>query len=111
MKFDNFPNRGDIFLIDFPNQKGNELFKPHYALIISNNIHNQYSPRTIIIPISSNISKIYPFELLIKTPKIKGKLMLDQIRACDKKRLLKKFCFYKQWDNNLNIKLKGLLEI
>jgi mRNA interferase MazF len=55
---------------------------------------NQYSPRLIIAPITSNIGKVYPFEVFI-TRGVGGlekdsKIMLDQIRSLDKRRLVKK---------------------
>ena len=63
-------------------------------MIISVNAMNNSSPRLIVAPISSKTRKIYPFEVFI--PKGRGgldkdsKIMLDQLRSLDKKRLHKK---------------------
>lgn len=63
------------------------------GLVLSINAMNRYSPRLIIAPITSRTEKIYPFEFFIPAG-VGGldkdsKVMLDQIRSLDKKRLLK----------------------
>jgi mRNA interferase MazF len=62
------------------------------TLIISNDIGNQYSPRVIVAPITTQrTDRVYPFEVLI--PAGEGgrpqtsKVPLDQIRTLDKARL------------------------
>ena len=86
--------QGDIYLINLDPTYHTEVGKARPGLIISLNAMNHHSPRLIIAPITSSIGKLYPFELLIPTG-VGGlvkdsKIMLDQIRALDKKRLIKK---------------------
>ena len=55
---------------------------------------NHNSPRLIIAPITSSVGKIYPFEVFVPAG-VEGlekdsKVMLDQMRSLDKKRLVKK---------------------
>jgi len=63
-------------------------------MIISIDAMNQYSPRLIIAPITSSIGKIYPFEVFLTQGSggldKDSKIMLDQIRSVDKRRLIKK---------------------
>ena len=87
--------RGDIWLVNLDPTIGHEIKKSRPALIIQNDIGNKYSPITIIAPITSqNTEKIYPIEvLLIKRSsglEKDSKILLNQIRAIDKKRLIKK---------------------
>jgi len=87
-------NQGDIYLINLDPALHTEAGKIRPGIIISINAMNRYSPRLIIAPITSNIGKVYPFEVFI-TRGVGGlekdsKIMLDQIRSLDKRRLVKK---------------------
>ena len=87
-----FPQRGEIYWVNLDPAVGTEIAKTCPALIVSNDIGNQYSARVIVAPITSqNTNKVYPFEVLI--PRDEGsltqasKVLLDQIRSIDKRRL------------------------
>ncbi len=84
---DNFPKRGEIYWISLDPTVGSETNKTRPGLILSNNMSNKHSQRVIVGPITSSISKVYPFEAIVNLPKGKCKVMLDQIRTVDKKRL------------------------
>lgn len=87
--------RGDIYWVNLPlsdeeeRKKGiiHELKGPHPAIIISNNQQNLVSPLITIIPSTSQLDKVYPFEVLTEINKRPGKLLIDQITTIDKKRL------------------------
>ncbi|MBI2133835.1 type II toxin-antitoxin system PemK/MazF family toxin [Candidatus Woesearchaeota archaeon] len=87
-------NRGEIWIVNLNPTLGHEINKSRPAIIIQNDFGNKYSDTTIIAPVSSkNTDYSYPFEVLI--PKGFGldkdsKALLNQIRAVDKTRLLKK---------------------
>ena len=87
--------RGDIWLVNLNPTIGHEIKKSRPAVIIQNDLGNKYSPITIIAPITSqNIEKIYPIEVILDRKnsgleKI-SKVLLNQIRAIDKGRLIKK---------------------
>ena len=87
--------RGDIWLVNLDPTIGHEIKKSRPAVIIQNDIGNKYSPITIIAPITSqNIDHIYPIEGLLSSQKSgldkESKVLLNQIRAIDKRRLIKK---------------------
>ncbi len=89
-----YPKKGEIYLVNFEPTVGHEAKKKRPALILSNNIHNQYSPLVTVAPLSSNINKVYPFEVYV-TKKSTGlnensKIMIIQLRSIDKKRLINK---------------------
>lgn len=92
--------RGDIFWVDLSGGKGAEInHKIRPALVIQNDVGNQYSSTTIVAPLSGAVGrKTYPTEVklvpsdvsvttgdtgLLKPSKVK----LEQIRTVDKSRL------------------------
>lgn len=87
--------RGEIWLVNLDPTLGHEIRKSRPAVIIQNDIGNKYSPITIIAPITSqNIHEIYPIEVLLTGRNLgldkDSKVLLNQIRAIDKRRLIKK---------------------
>jgi mRNA-degrading endonuclease toxin of MazEF toxin-antitoxin module len=48
-----FPLRGEIYLVSFDPTVGSEIQKTRPALVIQNDIGNQYSPITIVAAITS----------------------------------------------------------
>ena len=86
--------RGDVFLVNFDPTVGAEAKKIRPAVIVSNNVNNAHSPLVSISPITSNVSKVYSFEVEIPARigglKARSKVMPHQTRAVDKIRLLKK---------------------
>lgn len=85
-----YPKRGDVYWVNLDPTAGSETKKTRPAVIVSNNVANQFSHMIIIAPVTSNAEKIYPFEVPLEVAKKKGKAMLNQIRAIDKARLGKK---------------------
>ena len=87
--------RGEIWLVNLDPTIGHEIKKSRPALIIQNDIGNKYSSITIIAPITSqNLEKIYPVEVLLLKNNSgldkNSKILFNQIRAIDKRRLVKK---------------------
>jgi mRNA interferase MazF len=67
--------------------------KARPAVIITNNINNEYSPVLTVIPLSSNTTRVYPFDVVLPAGnglENESKIMVNQIRTVDKKRLIKK---------------------
>jgi mRNA interferase MazF len=86
--------RGEVFLINFDPTVGAEAKKTRPALIVSNDINNQHSPIISISPITSNVTKVYSFEVEVPSGvgglRTRSKVMVNQTRAVDKIRLIKK---------------------
>ena len=55
-----YPKKGEIYLVNFNPTVGHEVNKIRPALILSNDIHNQYSPLITVAPLSSKTNKV-PF--------------------------------------------------
>jgi len=88
----NFPQRGELYWVNLDPTVGSEIAKTRPALIISNNIGNQYADRVIVAPVSSgNVQRVYPFEVRLAAGESglsqDSKVLLDQIRTVDKSRL------------------------
>jgi mRNA interferase MazF len=87
-----FPQRGEVYWVKLDPAVGSEIAKTRPAVVISNNIGNQYADRVIVAPISSgNVGKVYPFEVRLDAGDgglaQASKVLLDQIRAVDKSRI------------------------
>ncbi len=87
--------KGDIWLVNLGPTIGHEIKKSRPGVIIQNDFGNKHSPITIIAPLTSQkLEKVYPFETLISrgTSGLEkdSKALLNQVRAIDKKRLVKK---------------------
>lgn len=87
-----FPRRGEIYWVDLDPAIGSEIAKTRPAVIISNDIGNQYSARVIVAPVTSGgRARVYPFEVLVQAGESglaqDSKVLLDQIRTVDKARL------------------------
>ncbi len=90
-----YPKRGDIYVVNFDPTIGSEIRKIRPALILQNDISNQYSPITIVAAISSQFGeKLYPTEVFIPAQegglKTNSVVLLNQIRSIDRKRLTRR---------------------
>ena len=81
--------RGEVWWVDFDPALGSETQKIRPAVIISNDASNTALSRVVVVPFTSNISRIYPCNVLANVGGTTGKLMADQIMTADKNRLKK----------------------
>ena len=89
----NQPKRGEVYLVNFDPTLGSEIQKTRPALVLQNDISNEYSPITIVAAITSQFDEgLYPTEVLIQPPEggltTNSVVLLNQIRSIDKKRLI-----------------------
>ena len=82
--------RGDVFWVSFDPSLGGEIKKKRPAVVVSTDKANPYLNRVVVIPLSSNVSKIYPSEAKILLREKENKAMTDQIRTISKERLISK---------------------
>ena len=85
----------EIWIANLDPRHGTETGKIRPVLIIQTNLLNKIHPSTLICPITTNIqpkSEILRVHLKKGTAKVKEDcdIMIDQIRAIDNKRLIKK---------------------
>jgi mRNA interferase MazF len=79
--------RGEIYWVKLDPTFGKEVNKTRPCVIISNNRQNEYSPLVIVLPITSDLDRIYPFEVVFLLGQGQAKILTDQVRSIDKKRL------------------------
>ena len=115
-----FPRRGEVFLVNFDPTVGTEIRKTRPALILQNDVSNEYSPITIVAAITSQFDdELYPTEVLLHPPEggltKPSVVLLNQIRSIDKQRLIKKLGAARQKTmKKINIALQislGLIEV
>ena len=78
--------RGDVYWIAFDPSVGGEIQKTRPAVIVSNDAANAALNRTLVVPIYSQISRIYPGEALIQLNGETRKAMADQLTTASKQR-------------------------
>ena len=79
--------RGEVWWVEFDPSIGSEIRKTRPAVIVSNDSANRYLLRVVVIPLSTNTTRVYPGETLVTLAGKPGKAMADQIMAADKIRL------------------------
>jgi len=83
--------RGEIYFANLNPTVGAEIKKTRPVLVVSNDANNSVADTVTIIPITSNIKKVYPFEVLLKTQdtglKKISKAQCHQIRTVSKLRI------------------------
>lgn len=90
-----YPKRGEVYLVSFDPTIGAEIKKTRPALIIQNNIGNQYADTTIVAAITSKTSKrSIPVSVYLRQDQgglnKDSYLLLSQLRTIDKRRLGKR---------------------
>lgn len=76
--------RGDFFWVKLPSNEGFEIKKVRPCLVISNNQQNKFSQLITVLPLTSKVDDIYPFQVENVLLDKKGIILVDQIRTVDR---------------------------
>ena len=79
--------RGDIWWIDFEPAQGSEVHKVRPAVVLSNDVACRVQDRVQVVPVTSNVARIYTWEAAINVSGRKCKAMADQIKTVAKGRI------------------------
>ncbi len=83
--------RGEVYWVGMDPALGAEIKKTRPGIIVSNDVNNVHAPTVTVIPLTTSVHRVYPFEVLL-APKLFGnksacKAKTDQVRTVDKRRL------------------------
>lgn len=83
--------RGDIYFAALDTTQGSEVQKTRPVIIVSNDVANRASSLVTVVPLTSNATRIFPFEVALNANQTglrkDGKAMAQQVRMLDKARL------------------------
>ena len=82
--------RGEVWWVNFDPSVGGEVQKQRPAVIISNDTSNQFLNRLQVIPLTSNVERLYPSESYVTLNGQPRKAMADQLTTASKLRLSSK---------------------
>lgn len=87
MADDLVPRRGEVWLVSFDPSLGGEIRKTRPAVILGNDTANALLNRVQVVPVSSQVARIYPAEAPVTLNGERRKAMADQITTASKNRL------------------------
>jgi len=86
--------RGEIYWVNLDPAVGSEIGECRPAVVLQNDLANHSSPTVTIVPLSTRVGRVYPFQVLIPASASglnrDSKALCEQIRTVSKTRLLDK---------------------
>ena len=79
--------RGEVWWVAFDPAVGSEIQKTWPAIIVSYDSANRNLKRVVVVPLTTNTSRVFPGEARVSVAGEFCKAMSDQVMAADKLRL------------------------
>lgn len=82
--------RGEVWWVNFDPAVGGEVRKRSPAVVLSNDISNRHLNRLQVVPLTSNVDRLYPSEVYVRVRRRRHKAMADQLTTVSKQRVAKR---------------------
>jgi mRNA interferase MazF len=86
---DVFPRRGEVWLVNLDPIVGREIAKTRPGIVVSPDELNAHLGTVIVAPLTTTIKR-WPFRVAVRFARRNGSIGLDQMRAIDRGRLVRR---------------------